>query len=542
MYLPVTINSWLLAFLPLLVLLFLMLAKKWGAAEAGPIAWLVSIGTAWFYFEAPAEAIGFESVKGAWSAVTVLYVVWASILIYEVTHEGGAFDPLRRGITRVMPDPRLQVLAFGWAFSSFLQGVTGVGVPIAVCAPLLVGIGVRPLYAVVIPLIGHAWNNTFGTLSLAWLGLKQVAAMEPALAAETALYASAFIWILNIIGGFLICWLCGRFRGIWHGLPAILVISTIHGGLSLVLSQWNDVLNGFIASGVAFIAVFCLAYLPCYRRPKSSGLRVFQEESGGDGAPVRPAAAGSTVGAMAVEKDMTLHQAFIPYYALLVMTFGILLVPSVYDALNSYSFGLGFPATVTGLGFERHATTSSMAPFTHAGTFLLASAVVGYFAFNSMGGMRKGSIRRILHNTVDKSIPSTIAVVSLIATSNVMAGSGSVEVLAHGVADATGEGFGFLAPLVGGLGSFMTTSNLASNLLFGTFQSSTAEATALLKSAILGAQTAGGAVGTMIAPAKVLLGTTTAGILGQEGNVLRITIPLFLLVSFIIGIVVFLVA
>src|SRR3546814_14841814 len=75
--------------------------------------------------------------------------VCSSDLIYEVTNEGGAFQPLRQGITRILPDPLMQVLAFGWAFASFLQGVTGFGVPIAVCAPLLVGIGVRPLFAVI---------------------------------------------------------------------------------------------------------------------------------------------------------------------------------------------------------------------------------------------------------------------------------------------------------------------------------------------------------------------------------------------------------
>jgi lactate permease len=89
--------------------------------------------------------------------------------------------------------------------------------------------------------------------------------------------------------------------------------------------------------------------------------------------------------------------------------------------------------------------------------------------------------------------------------------------------------------MVGGLGSFMTTSNLASNLLFGTFQQTTAEVTGLYGPAILGAQTAGAAAGNMIAPGNVLLGTTTAGILGREGEVLKITIPLFALVALIIG-------
>ncbi|HET7327568.1 MAG TPA: L-lactate permease [Nocardioidaceae bacterium] len=578
MDLPVTASSWLLAFLPLAILLALMLGARWGVAEAGPVAWLIAVVIAFTYFEAPMELIGFESAQGSWSAITVLYVVWASILIYEVTEEGGAFEPLRRGIARLLPHPLLQVLAFGWAFASFLQGVTGFGVPVAVCAPLLLGIGVRPLYAVIIPLIGHAWNNTFGTLAVAWLGLKEVTNLEGAAAAETALYAAAFIWVLNLLGGFLVCWLYKRTAGIREGLPVIIVMSLLQGGLTLALSQWNDVLNGFIASSVAFAAIFLLARLPMYRKEKPFDSDIFRDDirqesgqpqgrSAGEPAPGsagtgRPADAqpaltrddqpeGTGAQALAAteeerpakaKRELSLNQAFIPYYALVVITFGILLVPRFKEGLSLFTVTLSFPAAVTGLGFESEASEATVAPFVHAGTFLLLAALIAYAVFTRLGRMTRGSAGRIGRNTVAKSVPSTIAVIALIAMSNVMAGSGMVDVLAHGVANVTGDYYGLLAPLIGGLGAFMTTSNLASNLLFGQFQLSTAQAAGLSTAAILGAQTAGGAAGNMIAPGNVLLGTTTTGILGQEGAVLRVTIPLFLMVSAIIGVVVYFVA
>lgn len=555
MTIDITWVSWGLAFLPLAILLLLMLGANWGAAEAGPLSWIIALAIAFFYFGAPLDVIGYENAKGIWSALTVLYVVWASILIYEVSHEGEAFEPLRRGITRLLPDPLMQVMAFGWAFASFLQGVTGFGVPIAVCAPLLVGIGVRPLYAVTIPLIGHAWNNTFGTLAVAWLGLKEVTGMDVATAAQTALYAASFIWVLNIFGGLLVCWLYDRWNGIRKGLPVVIVMSLIQGGLTLGLSQWNDTLNGFIASSVAFIAIFVVGRMKLYRDPKPATSHIFTEERRqSDAVPVdietevAPApvigsgGAAVATGGRQGAPGMSLQQAFIPYFALLIITFGVLLIPPVKAALGGWSFGLSFPQTVTELGFTRPESAVRFAPLTHAGTFLLLSAIIGYLAFTSLGTISKGGLGRIVGRTVDKSIPSTIAVVALIAMSNVMAGSGAVNVLAQGVAAATGQGYGFLAPMVGGLGSFMTTSNLASNLLFGTFQQSTAQVTGLYGPAILGAQTAGAAAGNMIAPGNVLLGTTTAGILGREGEVLRITIPLFAIVAVIIGACVVLVA
>ncbi|GAB3716781.1 L-lactate permease [Nocardiopsis oceani] len=565
MDMPVTVLNWSLAFLPIALLLFMMIARRWGAAEAGPLAWIIAAVVAAAVFELPLPDLGLQSVKGTWDAITILYVVWPAILIYEVTREADAFEPFRRGITRLLPHPLIQVMAFGWIFASFLQGITGFGVPVAVCAPLLIGIGVRPLYAVVIPLVGHAWNNTFGTLAVAWLGLGQVTDMSPAVAATTALYAAAFVWILNLMGGLLVCWLYGKVRGILEGLPAVLAISLVHGGLTLVLSQWSDVLNGFIAGVVGFALIFVLGRLPRYKRtPSVTGSRIFESgpghvgeslattegapTSGGAGRTLTDGGAGggateeSTPGSEAASaKRMSLNRAFIPYYALLVITLGILLTP-LERLLEVYSIGPSFPEITTGLGFITGAEDESVTILTTPGTFLFAAAFIGYFAYRSMGYIHTGGLRRIGSNTAGKAIPATIAVVSLVAMAAVMQGAGQAEVLALGIAATTGGFYAFLAPFIGVLGAFMTSSNLASNLLFGGFQESTANAAGLNQSAVLGAQTAGGATGNILAPGNVILGTTTAGILGREGDVLRITLPLTLLIAAVIGVAVLAVA
>jgi lactate permease len=53
---------------------------------------------------------------------------------------------------------------------------------------------------------------------------------------------------------------------------------------------------------------------------------------------------------------------------------------------------------------------------------------------------------------------------------------------------------------------------------------------------VLGAQTTGGALGSMIAPAKVILGCSTAGLPGQEGQVLKKTLPPALVITGLVGI------
>jgi lactate permease len=89
------------------------------------------------------------------------------------------------------------------------------------------------------------------------------------------------------------------------------------------------------------------------------------------------------------------------------------------------------------------------------------------------------------------------------------------------------------------LGAFMTSSNMASNILFGEFQLTTAKILSLNVAAILGAQTAGGAIGNTICPGNVILGTTTAGILGQEGVVLKKVLPITVTAAVIVGAILF---
>lgn len=132
-----------------------------------------------------------------------------------------------------------------------------------------------------------------------------------------------------------------------------------------------------------------------------------------------------------------------------------------------------------------------------------------------------------------------MAVISLISMSRIMSGTGQTEVLAQGVSLVLGENYVLLSPFIGLLGSFMTGSNMSSNILFGNFQMATAQITGLDYHSILGAQTAGGSIGTSIAPGNIVLGTTTASILGSEGKVLRKIMPFALTLAFIFGIILY---
>lgn len=207
---------WGLACLPIIVLLVLMIKFQWGATEAAPVGLVITVITGLVFYKADIRLIVSEGAKGIWNALTILLIVWTAVLMYQVGSEAKAFSVIRDGMRKLLPNELLLVLTMGWIFESFLQGITGFGVPVAVGAPLLIGIGVKPMWAVIIPLLGQSWGNTFGTLGAAWDALAMSAGLTVGSKEylATAFCTAAFIWFWNIIDGMVICWFYGKGKAI----------------------------------------------------------------------------------------------------------------------------------------------------------------------------------------------------------------------------------------------------------------------------------------------------------------------------------------
>lgn len=137
------------------------------------------------------------------------------------------------------------------------------------------------------------------------------------------------------------------------------------------------------------------------------------------------------------------------------------------------------------------------------------------------------------------TMPSGVAVIGLVIMSKVMSGTGQTAVLADGIAQVLGKVYVILSPFIGMLGSFMTGSNMSSNILFGGFQLTTANILGVNASCVLGAQTAGGSIGSAVSPSNIVLGTTTAGILGREGEILKKTSIIVIPIALLMGVLVF---
>ena len=91
--------------------------------------------------------------------------------------------------------------------------------------------------------------------------------------------------------------------------------------------------------------------------------------------------------------------------------------------------------------------------------------------------------------------------------------------LADGIARVAGRAFPFVSPFIGALGAFMTGSNTNSNAVFANLQEGVAVLLGVSPFIILAAQTAGGAIGSAFAPAKIIVGCSTVE--AEEGPALK---------------------
>jgi lactate permease len=155
--------------------------------------------------------------------------------------------------------------------------------------------------------------------------------------------------------------------------------------------------------------------------------------------------------------------------------------------------------------------------------------------YRRAGLYQEGAEKRILDATVKGMMSSSLSIALMVAMATMMQTSGMTEALAQGLANAVGGAFPFVAPWIGGIGAFMTGSNTNSNVVFAGLQMRTAELLAYSIPAILAGQTSGAAVASVTAPTKVVVGASTAGMSGKEGDVLRALIGYAALLIIFIG-------
>src|SRR5579871_5326525 len=163
------------AAVPVLLLFYLLVGRRWIASLAGATAAASAIAIAWLIFKMPFVMATMAFVNGvSFGLLPVGWTVLCAMLVYNVTVETGQFSVIRRSIGRLSDDARIQAVLIGFAFGAFIEGAAGSGSPVAICGAMLVGLGFKPFQAAVLCLIANTSPVAYGGLGMPVLTLSGV--------------------------------------------------------------------------------------------------------------------------------------------------------------------------------------------------------------------------------------------------------------------------------------------------------------------------------------------------------------------------------
>lgn len=535
-------NAWLsalVALIPIAVFFISLLVLKLKGQWAGLLTVASAIVIAIFVYGMPTDKALWSFAYGAFYGLwPIAWIIIAAIFLYKLTVKSGYFDILRESIIAITPDQRIQVILIGFCFGAFLEGAIGFGGPVAITAALLVGLGLRPLYAAGLCLIANTAPVAFGAVGI------PITAMAGAVnvpAIEISAMAGHMLPPLSLFVPFFLVFLMNGLKGVKETWPVALVA----GGSFAIVQYLTAVYSGpelpDIASAV--VSIICVAVFLRFWQPKN----IFKFDESVGSSSTLEVKKHST-------KDIVL--AWLPF----VLLIGVILIWTA-GWFKDLFVGVGGKLSTGEIAQESGVLAASVLKFDFAslkeviqippavaeskavkslfeipiinatGTSILIVALITIPLLRIKLSTAVATFGETL-NEMKWAILTIALVVGFAFVSNY---SGISATLALALAQ-TGSAFAFFSPIVGWIGVFLTGSDTSSNLLFGTLQQLTAQQLGISEILFLAANSVGGVVGKMISPQSIAIACAAVGLAGKESELFRFTVKYSILLVIGIGI------
>jgi lactate permease len=294
-----TLVSALVAGLPLYVLFVMLAGLRLPAWICAVTAMLTAFALSWLVWGMPfGVTVGTATEGMAFGLWPISWIVLNAVFFHNLTVASGDFDVIKRSLTRLTEDRRLQALLIAFSFGALLEGIAGFGAPVAITASILASLGFEPVTAAVLALLANTAPVAFGSIGIPVVTLGALVA--PILhkdVTSTTLALSAMVGrqlplFSILIPGYLIVVLAG-WRRMREILPAVLVTGVSFAIVQFLVSNFvGPELTDIIA---ALVSMGCLAVLLRFWRPAE--VYRFTHEAATASAPRR--VAGASTGASA---------------------------------------------------------------------------------------------------------------------------------------------------------------------------------------------------------------------------------------------------
>jgi lactate permease len=494
---------------------------------------VVALAVALFVFHMPAPAaFAAAAYGGLFGLFPIGWIILNVLFLYQLTVKRGLFGILRDSLAGLAPDPRVQLILIAFSFGAFLEGVAGFGAPVAITGAILIQLGFRPLHASALALIANTAPVAFGSLGIPITTLEQVTGLEgmkiSAMVGRQLPFFSVLIpfWVVAAFAGWrglAGVWPAALVAGVAFAIPQFLV-SNLHG-------PWLvDTISG--ACSMLGLILLLRVWRPKDTwRDSSRDDHTASEGIGKGNQKTRPSAAA-------------IFRAWAPWGILTacIMLWGLPHLKTRLDRVASPKWQVPYlheavtrVPPVAPLEAKPEQAQFTFNFLSATGTSILVAAVLGGLAMQS-GWREMGSIYLA---TIWQIRFSLLTIAGMLALGNVTKYSGTDATLGLALVQ-TGVLYPFFGTLLGWLGVALTGSDTASNVLFGSLQTITAQQAHVSPILMAAANSSGGVMGKMVDAQSIVVASTATGWYGHEGSILRFVFFHSLALAALMGLLVFL--
>jgi len=264
--------SAIVAGLPLYVLFVLLAVLRLPAWICAIASMLTAAVLGWLVWGMPLGiTVGAATEGMAFGLWPISWIVLNAVFFHNLTVASGDFDVIKRSLTRLTEDRRLQTLLVAFSFGALLEGIAGFGAPVAITASILASLGFEPVTGAVLALLANTAPVAFGSIGIPITTLGGLVApilghTDPASTtrALSAMVGRQLPIFSILIPAYLIVVLAG-WRRMTQILPAVLLTGISFAVVQFLISNFvgpelTDILAALVSMG-------CLAALLRFWRP-----------------------------------------------------------------------------------------------------------------------------------------------------------------------------------------------------------------------------------------------------------------------------------
>lgn len=491
------ILSSLVAAVPIILFLLCLTIFKMKGIYAALLNLAITFFIAMLVFKLPvSESVGSViqgSIQGIWP---IGYIIVMAVWLYKISVESGKFDILRASIAGISQDQRLQLLLIGFCFNAFLEGAAGFGVPIAICAVLLVSLGFKPLQAAMLCLIANGAAGAFGAIGIP-VAITGTLNLEGGVTTmDVSSLTALTLPIINFTIPFLLVFLIDGIKGIKETLPAILVVSATYTFTQIIITvfigpELADIIPPLLAMGL-------LAFFLKNWKPKNIFLLNGKE--------------------VKIEQHSTsdVIKSWSPFYLLSIF----ILIWSLPPFKELFAEGGALAFTKLTFGIPGTLLSSSIDLVSATGTAILLAGITTILTTETIN-FSHGF--KLLRRTISEFWIPIVMICAILGIAKLMTYAGLTIALGKAVA-TTGTIFPFLSPILGWIGVFMTGSVVNNNTLFAPIQATAGSIIGVDSALLVSANTAGGVMAKLISPQSIVIATAAVGETGKESELTKMTL------------------